>query len=169
MRSVKKVGLPILVQFAVYTSSQVAVLDLTTGDFAFLLFVDGAASIVSVTVTEMSGGCYEASFTPPTTGTWYLMIRHATYNKRGWQETFDVTSDGIPTLADIAAKILDTAGDVDGYSVRQALKLMGAGILAKCSGEPSNPVTFRSMNDLADRIVVSVDADGNRVSVTLTP
>jgi hypothetical protein len=169
VRTLVKVGVPQKAYFQVFDSSRNPVLGLTTVDFTTLLAKDGANSGIAVTITEISQGRYYAEFTPNAAGTWFLSVRHGTHGKKGWQETFEATADGPITLAMLTAELLDKANSVDGYTVREAFKLFGAAIVGKCSGEPNNPVTFRSMNDAADRIQVTVDGNGNRLTVVLTP
>lgn len=69
----------------------------------------------------------------------------------------------IPTTANILA-----SGDIDGYSIEQALKLIlaeAAGKLAVTAAGLLN--TFRAVDDSKDRITATVDADGNRTAITL--
>jgi len=72
-----------------------------------------------------------------------------------------------PTAAAIATAIL-AAGDVDGYSVEETLKLCLAALAGKLSGAAGTTITIRSADDTVDRIVATVDSDGNRSAVTLT-
>lgn len=88
---------------------------------------------------------------------------------------FDATTDslteiaaGMTTDAEIADAVLDEV--VEGaYTMRQLLKLMSAALFGKASGGGTATVTFRDTGDSADRIVATVDANGNRTAVTLTP
>jgi len=60
--------------------------------------------------------------------------------------------------------ILDEA--VEGtYTLRQILKVVGAAF-SKVTGGGTATITFRDMNDTANRITMTVDADGNRSAVT---
>lgn len=72
-------------------------------------------------------------------------------------------------LADSAVdEILDDP--VEGaITLRQAIRLILAAVAAKLSGAASTTVTIRDVNDTANRIVATVDADGNRTAVVLTP
>jgi len=72
-----------------------------------------------------------------------------------------------PTAAAIAAAIL-AAGDVDGYSVEETLKLCLAALAGKLSGASGTTITIRAADDSTDRIVATVDSDGNRSAVVLT-
>lgn len=71
-----------------------------------------------------------------------------------------------PTAAAIATEIL-AAGDVDGYSIEETLKLCLAALAGKLSGAAGTTVTIRSADDSANRIVATVDSNGNRTAVTL--
>jgi hypothetical protein len=74
----------------------------------------------------------------------------------------------IPTAAQNAAGLLDLAAGVEtNRTVRQALRLMLASAVGKLSGAATSTVTIRDTNDSVNRVVATVDADGNRSSVTL--
>lgn len=70
------------------------------------------------------------------------------------------------TLAAIAAAVL-AAGDVDGYTLEQTLKLCLAALAGKLSGAATTTATIRAADDSRDRITATVDASGNRTAVTL--
>ena len=53
------------------------------------------------------------------------------------------------------------------YSVRQYLRGFAASLLGKLSGAATATVTIRDTGDTKDRVVASVDANGNRSAVTL--
>jgi hypothetical protein len=66
----------------------------------------------------------------------------------------------------VAAALLDLANGVEaGHTVRQAMRLILAVIAGKSSGHPTNPV-YRDCNDSMDRLIATLDEDGNRTSVT---
>lgn len=71
-----------------------------------------------------------------------------------------------PSAATIASTIL-AAGDVDGYTVEETLKLCLAALAGKLSGASGTTITIRSAADDADRIVATVDSNGNRTAVVL--
>lgn len=72
----------------------------------------------------------------------------------------------MPDLSAYANAMLDeTAGVETGYTMRQALRLMLAALAGKVSGAGSATVSFRDPNDSKDRIVATVDAQGNRTAV----
>lgn len=171
MRSMQKAGVLIRADFEVYDSAKNPVTGLVTGDFVKLLAKNGVDDATAITVSEVGSGRYEATFTPATTGTWHLVIREASLNKRGWHETFDVTTSGVPTPTDVADALLDRVSAIDGYTPREALKILGAALAGKLSGDGSvgNPYIFRSMNDVADRINAVADSTGRRTTMTLTP
>jgi len=51
----------------------------------------------------------------------------------------------------------------------ELVKVFAAALGAKCSGMATTTGTFRNLADSADVIVATIDADGNRTAVTLTP
>lgn len=66
----------------------------------------------------------------------------------------------------IAAAIL-AAGDIDGFTLEETLKLCLAALAGKLSGASGTTITIRSAADDANRIVATVDSYGNRSAVTL--
>lgn len=73
--------------------------------------------------------------------------------------------DALPTAAENAAEVLGTA--VEGaYTLKQSVRLMLAALAGKVSGAPGGTVTIRDANDTVNRIVATVDGNGNRTAVT---
>lgn len=68
----------------------------------------------------------------------------------------------------IDAILDDTIGD-GSITMRQALRVLVAGMVGKISGAATTTVTIRNLADSADVVVATVDADGNRSAVTVTP
>lgn len=76
--------------------------------------------------------------------------------------------DALPTAAENAAALLDAANGIEtSITPRQALRLVLAALTGKLSGAATTTVTIRNTADDKDRIVATVDADGNRSAVTL--
>lgn len=69
---------------------------------------------------------------------------------------------------EIADALLDRANAIEtGLTLRQALRLIAAADAAKLSGAATTTVTIRNaVADSKDRIVATVDADGNRTAIT---
>jgi hypothetical protein len=78
---------------------------------------------------------------------------------------FAVAGD-IPTAGQVAATVL-AAGDIDGYTLEQTLKLCLAALAGKLSGAATTTITIRAADDSKARITATVDADGNRSAVIL--
>lgn len=74
----------------------------------------------------------------------------------------------IPTANANADALLDRANAIEaGATPRQSLRLMLAALAGKLSGAATATVTIRNaVADSKDRIVATVDADGNRTAVT---
>jgi hypothetical protein len=153
----------------VFDSTNTPVTGLVNADFNKSISVNGAPSAVVVTVTEINAvtrpGEYFVTFTPNATGAWYLLINEPTYNKRGWDNVYTVTADGVFDINEIFTKpdMVET-----GWDLRDTLRVMSAVLCGKDSGFPFAPV-FRNLQDTADRVKATVDASGDRTSVTLTP
>lgn len=161
-RSVQKNAGLVRAELTVYDENDVPVTGLVDADFSKKLTVNGAVSLVLVTVTEIDAilrpGEYTATFTPNSLGDWYLIIRQPTYNPRGWDENFDSTVTG----PDLGQRV------IDGFTVAQIMSLLGSAAMSKVAGAPLLPV-FRSMDDLANRVTATCDASGNRTVVTFNP
>jgi hypothetical protein len=70
-------------------------------------------------------------------------------------------------LNNLSAAAVLAAGDVDGFTLEETLKLCLAALAGKLSGAATTTITIRSADDSADRITATVDANGNRTAVTL--
>jgi len=100
----------------------------------------------------------------PTTGVYRVLVRH----------TVPVRAEGVFTTGgggggdpeEIATEVLDTQQVETGVSVRQALRLLAAALAGKVSGAGTGQITIRNaVADDTDRIVATVDAAGNRLTV----
>jgi hypothetical protein len=74
--------------------------------------------------------------------------------------------DALPTAAENAAAIL-AAGDVDGYTLEEAQKLMLSALTGILAGAATTTITIRAADNSKVRITATVDADGNRSALTL--
>ena len=66
------------------------------------------------------------------------------------------------TVADIIAGIVDGS-----YDLQEMLRLMFAALCCKVNGGSTTTITFRDSADSKNRIVATVDENGNRTAVTL--
>lgn len=72
----------------------------------------------------------------------------------------------IPSAATVATAVHDAV--VDGaLTFRQSTRLQNSAMLGKASGMTTATAVFRDVSDTKNRIIASVDADGNRLGVTL--
>ena len=79
--------------------------------------------------------------------------------------------DAVALNADAATEIvdalLDKAAAIEGYTPRQLGRLIAAVLIGKANGLETTTANFRNVADTKNRIVATVDADGNRSAVTL--
>lgn len=76
------------------------------------------------------------------------------------------TSD-IPTANQNADALLDRANAIEsGRTVRGSFRLMLAALTGKLSGATSTSISVRDTGDSKNRLVVTVDGNGNRTAVT---
>ena len=84
-------------QMAVFDQAGQPVETLTDSDFTKILYLNGVANVgVPVVVNHLSGGGYQASFTPDYAGTWTLFVSQAIYNPAGWTENVVVEAAPVP-------------------------------------------------------------------------
>lgn len=73
--------------------------------------------------------------------------------------------NSLPSNSSITAAILASAIET-GYTLKQSVRLMLAALAGKLSGADGTTVTIRDAADAKNRIVATVDANGNRTAVT---
>jgi hypothetical protein len=78
---------------------------------------------------------------------------------------FDIISR--PSANDISQEIWNSFQVETGFSAADALRVILASLAGKVSGAAGTTVTIRDVNDTRDRIVATVDENGNRTAVTL--
>lgn len=66
----------------------------------------------------------------------------------------------------LSSELLDNQDVETGYSMREALRLILSSVAGKLSGAGTATVTIRSVTDGTNRIVATVDSNGNRTAVT---
>lgn len=158
-RSPYKVGVEVIETITVFDSSGVEVAGLVDVDFTKILHKDGVVSAQPVTVTAIGLGEYKVAFTPNAAGAWRLRVEQssgAAYNKKGWQATFDVSTDGILSAAAVWAYILEA-----GFSASRLLRICAAMLAGKSTGGLVN-VTVRNLADDQNQFAGSADSVGNR-------
>ena len=70
------------------------------------------------------------------------------------------------SAAGLAQALLDNNDIETGYSMRNSLRLVLASLAGKLSGAGTSTIAIRDINDAVDRIVATVDSNGNRTAVT---
>lgn len=84
-------------------------------------------------------------------------------------KAFMVATAGGPTPLSpegLSQTLLDSSEIESGYSMRESLRLMLAAMAGKVSGAETSTVILRDVNDTKNRIVATVDGNGNRTAVT---
>ena len=66
----------------------------------------------------------------------------------------------------LSAELLDNQDIETGYSLREALRLVLSSLAGKLSGASGTTITIRNVTDTKNRIVATVDSNGNRTAVT---
>jgi hypothetical protein len=79
-----------------------------------------------------------------------------------------IAAPNATALNAIADALLDRSAGVEtSQTVRQAMRLMLAGLVGKLSGAGSTSIAIRDTNDTKNRISATVDSSGNRSAITL--
>ena len=80
-----------------------------------------------------------------------------------------ISSNGtaIAALNDISVANIFAGGDIDGFTLEQAQKLILSSAAAKLSGAATTTIIIRAADDSKDRITATVDVNGNRSAVIL--
>lgn len=172
MRAYQKAG----VQFRTYIKLFHATTGLpVTGEaanFTKKLAKDGAnVASTGVAVAEVDSvnqaGVYYVTWTPGALladyGTYRVEIQHPTHNTEGFEETIEVNEWGLP--GDPVGAVLDKTQTIDGYSVREILRILAAANAGK--GQGSSAAPYRAIDDSKARITATTTSDGNRTAVTV--
>lgn len=69
---------------------------------------------------------------------------------------------------DLLNAVIDTDYDTT-YDLQTVLQIMASVLAGKASGGNTPTITFRDLTDTLNRVVATVDGNGNRTDVTLTP
>jgi hypothetical protein len=83
--------------------------------------------------------------------------------------TSALTLSDISTPDDVNDEVLDVLNVetlIDGKTIAEALKIIAAVCAGKVSGAGTGSEVFRSLDDSANRVSITVDAEGNRTGVT---
>jgi hypothetical protein len=80
-----------------------------------------------------------------------------------------VVASGSKTGYSLTAAGMDSVAVESGLNARQALSIIAASAAGTLNGAATTTVTIDGAGVATDRIVATVDADGNRTAVTLTP
>lgn len=128
--------------------------------------IDGAAfsdsGIGVLVAVSTAAGRYYAELTQGILGTagQRLITRYKSDN------TLEAEGSTVVVIAEPVDAVFDEV--VEGaVTFRQMVRGFAAALMAKCNGLASTTASFRDLADTKDRIVATVDADGNRTEITL--
>jgi hypothetical protein len=96
--------------FSVVDVTNMLVPSLSATDFTFQLFAPDKTEVgsttVPVTIEELGGGHYRASFTPDVTGLWLLVIYHSEYFPWGKSGNVQVFANDFDSMTTIISRVL---------------------------------------------------------------
>ena len=125
-----------------------------TGMTLFLPGVNVARQISSYNTSTGVATWTDALTSAPTDGLYWALFASAPASGGTW-----------PSEAEIAAEVLASTVET-GATVKQSLMLANAALGGKASGLDTTSVAYRDLNDTKNRIAATVDANGNRLSIT---
>ena len=137
---------------------------------------DTAVASASATEATNREGLYSADFTDLAVDTYIVQLETASGVVRSFFWVKTESSTGTYQAYDQPASVVDTtaianavlaAGDIDGYTLEESLKICASILAGTVSGAGTDTVTFRAVDDSKDRIVATVTGQGNRLSVTI--
>lgn len=175
-RAIVPVNVQITEVISVFDASDNGVTGLVNSDFTKYLYKDGVANGTTVTVTEIANGQYAVTWTPGSTAyDWHLRITQASgtaYNKRGWQMTYTVTTDGVPTLAGVAAAVwgfvVESANALT-FTATRMLRIIAAAVAGVKSTNSQTAVAYSDLAGDETMITGTANANGDRSSITYGP
>ena len=120
----------------------------------------------SVAMTESSTGFYTGNFALGSIDDGDYIVK--------FQTTTDFYGSGILSVKDTAEVVPSTfnpsSDTIEGTLTHNAMmKLQTAALTGKVSGSPDGPIVIKGVDGSTTRISATVDEDGNRTAVTLTP
>jgi len=129
----------------------------------------GFASI-SPSVVDRGSGWYDLALTAAHTDTLGDLALHVTGTGADPSDLINVIVAGSldADISGVAASVWATVLDA-GLTATEITRLMIAVLAGKSSGGGTTTITFRNLADSKDRIVATVDANGNRTAVTRDP
>jgi hypothetical protein len=81
-------------------------------------------------------------------------------------DTGNTLPGSIAGLNNISVADILASGDIDGFTIEQASKLILAALAGKVSGAGTTTITIKAADDSKPRITATVDTIGNRSSIT---
>jgi hypothetical protein len=127
------------------------------------VFIAGTNALTTVNLTSSITGNQTGSITGNLTGS---ITGNLTGNVTG-----NLTGNIVGIVGDVSASALDAIWDevVDGTTVtaRDSFKIANSFMAGEVSGGGTASITFRDLDNALDRIILTVDASGNRASSTV--
>lgn len=159
-------------RFAVVDDDLDPVTGLSAGDFTAKLFNPSGTEVsgtVTVTISELGGGVYEATWTASVVGKWLLIVKNATYFPYGQYGTYRYeipTTPGAPTITGVSVSDAVITVTVDGDDgVTNYVKAYDDNDAEDTSGSRSGDgdveLTVSERGAFYDLIAYSYHADGN--------
>lgn len=156
------------------------------GSLTVTISKDGGAfaSLSDGTITDRGNGFYFVNLSQSETNADLIVVTATSSNSDAVIRPIELTTgnaiadvnvvqiSGDSAAADSLELYFDSTlgtGTVDGYNIIEALRIIMAFATSKCSGATTgaSTITIRDVADTKNRMVLTVDATGNRTAVTI--
>lgn len=128
----------------------------TNSDFVKSVYLNGAASAVTATVTHIASGVYKVAFTPNAVGLWVVSLYPSADSTVKYSQSYLVEAAELDS-------VVESEGSI---TAQEALSLTLAAVAGQTT---TGGLRFLTPNGNATRIVAAVNSSNERTSITLTP
>jgi hypothetical protein len=133
----------------------------TNGGLSAAVGMDALTSLNLTVSSAQLGGIFDVSASGTVSLTPIATLTALAY--------MDALAGGATPLSPegLAASLLDNNDIETGYSMRESLRLILSALSGKVSGAGGSVISIRDVNDTIDRIIATVDSNGNRSSIII--
>jgi hypothetical protein len=133
----------------------------TSGGLSAAVGMDALTSLGLTVSSAQLGGIFDVSASGNVSLTPVATLTALAY--------MDALAGGATPLSPegLAASLLDNNDIETGYSMRESLRLILSALSGKVSGAGGSVISIRDVNDTVDRIIATVDSNGNRSSIII--
>lgn len=131
-----------------------------TADLSALVAAEGSSTITVAVSSAVLGGKFSMGATSTIVVTPTGLLTAIAHMEASAGGATPLSPEGL------ALSLLDGEEIETGYSLRESLRLILSSLAGKVSGAGTSTISIRDVNDSIDRIIATVDSNGNRTVVT---